>query len=363
MTSSDSRRQVVSVQALRGIAALAVVVAHVFEHGRLGGAVALFMGRFGVEVFFVISGFVITLAAGNGRFDLGKFAIRRFLRVVPLYWGTTLLVAGLALALPSIFKTTTFDLSYFVKSMLFVPVPLPGTTDWRPLFKLGWTLNYEMFFYVVVAAFFWCRSGLFRSACVLSVMSALVASSFYFRPRGGIAAFYANLNLLPFMVGIVLCELYRHRDDLMDRLARVLPLLIVGAVGELAWALTYSHFEYRNLPGHIAITAAAVAIVLSAMSTEQLMARRPAFWGWLGDISYSLYLLHMFVVGAGWSVVRELGGGPLTNPVTLIGMVAMIVGSLILATLSFRVFEQPVARYAKRLTGRSTLASDKPLER
>jgi peptidoglycan/LPS O-acetylase OafA/YrhL len=350
MSTDSSRSQIYSIQALRGLAALAVVIAHAFEHGKLGGIPALFAGRFGVEVFFVISGFVITLAAGTGQFDPKDFAIRRFLRVAPLYWATTFLVAGLAFALPAVFKTTVFDLEYFLKSIFFIPEPLPGTRDWRPLFKLGWTLNYEIFFYVLVGAFFWCRSGLMRSALLMVVMTALLALSFGVLPRSGIVAFYANLNLMPFMAGVVICELTRQRPGILSSMASYAPLLLAAALAAIIWALTFTHEEYRALPGHVALSTAAAAVVVAALSLERVFGRSSTIWSWLGNISYSLYLLHLFVVGVGWAVVRRLGGGGYDSVVTFVGIGAMIVASLIVATLGYRLFEVPLAKFAKRLT-------------
>ena len=353
------RPSLTSIQALRGIAAVAVLVAHGLEHGDIESRGILFTGRFGVEVFFVISGFVIMLAAGDGRFDLGRFAFRRFFRVAPLYWATTILVAMLALVLPSIFRTTVFDAGYFVKSLAFVPATVPGTTDWRPLFKLGWTLNYEMFFYALTALLFWCRTAWLRSTLLLVMMTLLVALSFVIPPRASVLAYYANLNLLPFMAGVVLCELFRRYPDGIARLARWWPVGLAAAVAGIAWALQYSHIDYRTWQGHLAITVAAVAVAVAALSLEAQFSRHGRFWGWLGDISYSLYLLHMFVVGAGWAVLRRTPLGDSAVGIGL-GIAAMIVVTLILSSISFRWFERPLNRLAQRLTARPAAAAPRP---
>ncbi|WP_082445967.1 acyltransferase family protein [Sphingomonas sp. Leaf20] len=349
----NSQSQVYSIQGLRGLAALAVVIAHSLEHGKLGGVPALFTGRFGVEIFFVISGFVITLASGNGRFSPSNFAIRRFMRVVPLYWITTLLVAGLAIVLPSMFKNTTFDILYFIKSLAFVPDPLPGTNDWRPLFKLGWTLNYEMFFYAIVCTLFWCRTGLIRSVCLISIMIVLIFGSFGVEIRSGIPAFYLNLNLMPFAAGVVICEAFRQRPTLMEGVSPYFPFLVVVAIGSIYWALQYSHEEYRALPGHLALTSAAVSVVLTALSAERFFKRSGALWSWLGNISYSLYLLHMFIVGAGWAIIRRMAHGQSEAIITSSGILAIIIISLVAATISYKLFEVPLAKIAKAVTGKS----------
>ena len=353
------KTQILSIQALRGIAAASVLVAHALEHGGIGGHAMLFTGRFAVEVFFVISGFVITLAAGPAAFRPGPFLFRRVFRVAPLYWLTTVLVALTAVVLPSVFKTTVFDPVYFWKSMAFVPAPMPGTNDWRPLFKLGWTLNYEMFFYALMALTFWCRNAQLRSLLLVSAMTVLVALSFALPPRASIPAYYANLNLLPFMAGVVLCELMRRDDAGVARLARWWPVGLAAAVAGIAWALQYSHIDYRTWQGHLAITVAAVAVAVAALSLEAQFSRHGRFWGWLGDISYSLYLLHMFVVGAGWAVLRRTPLGDSAVGIGL-GIAAMIVVTLILSSISFRWFERPLNRLAQRLTARPAAATPRP---
>ena len=84
-----------SIQILRGVAAGLVVIAHVIEHADwVSGDPVLITGRFGVDIFFVISGFIITYITGDGPFDPKVFAIRRIFRVVPLYWHERQLLGG-----------------------------------------------------------------------------------------------------------------------------------------------------------------------------------------------------------------------------------------------------------------------------
>ncbi len=174
-----------SIQALRGLAASLVVIAHIFEHPSRGDPNALLLtGRFGVEIFFVISGFVMTHVAGEGAFSPGAFAVRRIMRIVPLYWVCTLLVFAVALVAPALFKTTTADVKHLVLSLFFIPAPDPqAASDWRPLFKLGWTLNYEMFFYAALLLLFWCRQRIQRSVILTVALGALVLLSFAIPPK------------------------------------------------------------------------------------------------------------------------------------------------------------------------------------
>ena len=134
----------VSIQALRVIAAFMVLAFHVsLEVAKLTPAAVLTPGSAGVDLFFVISGFVMLYSSERlfGRpWASAQFFKRRLVRIVPLYWlATTALVL-----LVAPFAGT----KAVIASLLFWPYPAGGA----PLLNVGWTLNIEMFFYLVFAA-------------------------------------------------------------------------------------------------------------------------------------------------------------------------------------------------------------------
>lgn len=343
------KQRLLAVQGLRGLAAGLVVCAHAIQHGpgRAPDPIVL-LGRFGVEIFFVISGIVIAYVAGNASFDGGRFIVRRIWRVVPLYWATTLVVAVAAIVVPSVFKTTEFGLEYLIKSLFFIPAPLPGTSDWRPLFKLGWTLNYEVFFYVVMAALFWCTSMVRRAQLLTIVMGTLIALSFVV-PDRSLIGFYADLNLIAFVVGVWFAVLWQKQ--LLQRTPSWTPA-VLAALAALACFRFFSlpvDVAKTTMSGHLMMATAAALIVLTALSLEsRIKAGRVVVW--LGDISYSLYLTHMFVVGAGWAAINRLH---LTGPVLGIAIASLVLLALVVAHLSFILLERPMMRhqpFSKRAT-------------
>lgn len=349
---SPIRHDLRSVHGLRGLAAGAVVVAHSAEHGGFGGWVALFTGRFGVEVFFVISGMVILLAAGRTSFSPRAFAVRRFFRVVPLYWLTTILVAVLAVTLPSIFKSTGFETPYFLKSMFFIPDVVPGRiTDWRPLFKLGWTLNYEIFFYLLVASLFWCRSVNQRASLLLTVLTALIFLSFLMERRASVFSFYANLNLLPFAFGVAIAWCIMEKESFLPALQRLRwPGIAVAAV-LTGYAMTFEWADYRLLGGHMAMSIAAASIALAFLAFENRSGSVNSVWDWLGNVSYSIYLLHMFAVGIVWAMLRHLDIAK-TMAAPFLAIVIVFVLSAIGGSLSYRFFEKPLNAIGRDISQR-----------
>jgi len=104
-------------------------------------------GHFGVDIFFVISGFVMMLST---EMTADKFFLKRIVRIVPTYWFFTIGVFLIALILPDVLKNTTANPVHLIKSFFFVPFDKNGVGV-TPILALGWTLNYEMYFYLLFA--------------------------------------------------------------------------------------------------------------------------------------------------------------------------------------------------------------------
>ncbi len=145
----DAGRRLDNIQLLRALAALSVVITHTL-HETGAHEQTLNLG-FGVDVFFVISGFIMAQTSlrefGMAGAPL-RFFLRRLARVAPIYWLlTTLMLAGSLIA-PSLLNVPTGGLGHIVASYLFIP-DARGAGEMRPVLALGWTLNYEMFFYAL----------------------------------------------------------------------------------------------------------------------------------------------------------------------------------------------------------------------
>lgn len=129
-----------SIQILRGVASTSVVYYHI--------GMSPNFGAFGIDLFFVISGFVMSLLLTYKTMKSPwKFYIKRIIRIVPLYYLFTTITLTLTLIKPDLFNSTTFDLLNFFKSLLFIPyIKEDGTL--HPFLPVGWTLNYEFFLFL-----------------------------------------------------------------------------------------------------------------------------------------------------------------------------------------------------------------------
>ena len=128
---------------LRAIAALAVVYFHTTSEAGLN--LSANIGSHGVDVFFVISGFIIPYISAHSS---DRFLLRRIIRIVPFYWTATMVVFSTAALAPHILHSTRVDYVQLMCSLFFIPreTSYPGMV---PTLVLGWSLNYEMSFYVM----------------------------------------------------------------------------------------------------------------------------------------------------------------------------------------------------------------------
>ncbi len=345
---------IIPIQVLRGAAALAVVILH-GQHeaelyaGRSGPTFTpvAFPFEAGVDVFFVISGFVMIYASRGlfGRHGARRrFLAHRVARVVPLYWSTTTLYLGLALVVPTLLNGATPTLGYVVASYLFVPVARPDGLV-QPIYSLGWTLNYEMFFYVVFAL----AIGLDRrraTAAILGVLALLSATGLVLSLPQPLATWTDPL-LLEFGIGIAL-GLTRSEGVGLARLARV-ALALAGITlfavqdGEplagLARALLY------GVPA--ACLVAACGLGHDDTTDESRLDHWADRWGaWIGDASYALYLTHPFAIRGAREALRIAGLASFV-PARVFLAIALATAAAA-ALLVHRAVERPLTRAARR---------------
>jgi peptidoglycan/LPS O-acetylase OafA/YrhL len=132
-----------SIQILRAIAALGVV----YTHCATGGFNIKNTGAWGVDIFFIISGFIIAYIVSK---DTKNFMIKRIFRVVPLYFIATFLVIIVAVIFPDLVHSTRISSERIIKSLFFIPYK-DEFKESVPILGQGWTLRFEMFFYLTMA--------------------------------------------------------------------------------------------------------------------------------------------------------------------------------------------------------------------
>lgn len=292
----------ISVQALRALAAWVVVGHHfiqVFFNFEVDAPLAYLFadkGGIGVDVFFVISGLVIFLATADKALTPGRFMLMRVARIAPAYWFYTLLMAVLAVAVPSLIPEVRFEPAHMLLSMLFIPAENPAGFGVYPLLDVGWTLNFEMLFYLLFAC-----ALLVRGAYRLGVVAALLYLVCYIiTPALDFAdGFYSNDMVFEFLMGIGIGMLYRRG---LCRATAWVPLLGIAAAFVAIW-------HGADVPRALEWGVPSAILVISCVTLEPYF-KDLRFLKRLGDCSYSVYLLHVPVLCAGRWVVERTGVDP-----------------------------------------------------
>jgi peptidoglycan/LPS O-acetylase OafA/YrhL len=294
-------RYVVNVQILRFAAAVLVVLAHVgveIENraqatGRTFAMWHPFDWGLGVDIFFVISGFIMYYLM-HGRFAEPGVSIlflkRRLIRIVPLYWICTTLMLASILAAGNLVNNNGLDPTHILASYAFLPWPR-GDGELFPLLSLGWTLNFEMFFYLVFALALCLpkRPALtLLAVCFLSIFIAGQVAP----PSLWPVRFWGNSMIGEFLLGIIVAALFLRKSRL------TLPVSTVLVICGVALAVLFYQTEsYEWLPrlvtGGVPAFLICLAVVLgppAASGPISLLFARG------GDASYALYLTHPFTI-------------------------------------------------------------------
>jgi len=205
--------KIVGIQILRGLAAMLVVFAHVqpqLDHFGGPQLTWLGVGGCGVDIFFVISGFIIWVTSQSADMTPAKFLIRRAIRIAPLYWLMTAFVASVALVMPSVMSSTRFQLDHVIASFVFIPYLHPVLDEIYPILVPGWSLNYEAFFYLLFGVALLARKRVVAGGLVLSALLALVAYGSVFAPTQTQLAYFTQPIMLEFGLGLCVGVLYTH---------------------------------------------------------------------------------------------------------------------------------------------------------
>ena len=329
----------IGLQYLRGVAALMVVYFHaVGPVERLTGVVLpVSISASGVDLFFVLSGCVMWLSTHGKAVGPGQFLLNRLVRIAPLYWILTLLVAGLALAAPGLLRSTAFDPAHLVASLLFLPWPNPRYPGLFPVIIPGWTLNYEMFFYAVFALMLPFRPA-WRIAGVLAVLCGFVLAGRAVPPGPGAVAFYTNAIMLEFGLGVLVGALFTSRLPVPPAAALAAAMLGLGLLFALDGAL----------PPLLA-TGLPAALVVGGLALYERGAAVPGFGParHLGDASYALYLSHPLALGFVAALLPKLG--PAASTHWILVLAALMLGATLVGGLTYRFLERPATEGARRL--------------
>ncbi len=336
--SSQSRddKNLLLIQLLRGIASLLVVYMHVTVNTKEISH-QIFLGDFfkfggaGVDIFFVLSGFIITYTSRKGIGNPHKllpFLRRRFVRIFPAYWiiiGMFLLVQ---IVLPSFYKTPyNFTTGNFLSTFFL----LPGHTMVN---GVSWTLTSELFFYALFSLAFLIpdKKIAFSLSMLYGVMLVVIALSGYPAANGN---HWMNLAVFPmnveFIMGVLAAAIIPSIPKSLG-----IPLIITGSIifltsailsnaGFYLLASPFNRVVIFGIPSFLLIIGLVKYELNKNISLHNILLS-------LGEASYSLYLLHLPLVVAGIRIITRFN---IENNIILHGLLFLLIGIICFASILF----------------------------
>lgn len=341
--AADRVRRLNGLQYLRGIAATAVVGFH--AAGKAG--LDFHIGEAGVDLFFVLSGFLM-VAITSKQTRPAEFLADRIRRIAPPYWIATSVM--LAAALAGLFPAVRLTGWHIISSYLFIPSVSPSNGQVWPLLVPGWTLNFEMMFYVVFAAVIAFIPYRHRVPVLTVFLAGLVALGLLYRPGGAIAATCTNPIMLEFAAGAWLGLLWKRAERWPSSAGW--PLILTALI-LLLGAAFYPDDRIRVLLFGIPALLL-VAGILCLERSEAGIADRP-LPRLIGDASYSIYLWHTLAISA----FAKLGQALSLPPAALMvagagaGVATGILAYILIERPLLRVLRRPFARPSRPLTATS----------
>lgn len=313
----------VYIQILRFFAALAVVAFHALGLAPKGFEVpdsvlslALSYGGRGVDLFFVISGFIIFYTTRSMTLTPAGFLRRRLERIVPLYFFVIFAFTLLAIALPAVFGTPGwYTPRHILKSLAFISF----TDGEPPVIAVGWSLEYEMYFYLAVALVMALTREVWRNIVVIFSALAILGQLPGVGAALGNYAFFTDPMILEFVLGVIAGQLFVH-----GRIGRLMLIATGCAFAAVLAGDPFNRAIVAGLPAACLVAAAAFVSRKRARPSwpERAFAR-------LGDASYSIYLAQVETVAlAGVAVARWF---PAIPPLMLLAVTSCIVVALGLA--------------------------------
>ncbi|MBJ6986952.1 MULTISPECIES: acyltransferase [unclassified Devosia] len=334
-STQEKQPTLLGLHLLRGLCAIAVMFYHYLHEAGVGTFHAV--GTYGVYIFFALSGYALTYVYGekrlNGR-SLGNFFVSRVFRILPLYFVVATYQLYMLRATPGIWE------KYLLNVTMFFGLATPGATSMVPG---GWSIGIEAVFYLMFPLIL-CISNLRALAGMLlfaAFINHVMTAWSYTTPvidNQWMAYTQAPTFLVYFIGGALLARLRPRIVEFMlqhKKLSSLLPpilAIIIVAMFFIPSAMSISRQEIiLGLPAKIMIMASLLVIAIASLL--ELRSRMEALALFLGEISYSLYLLHYPV----WYRVQMHVNADLGIQALL-----AIVVSLVLATLTYRYFEKPM---------------------
>lgn len=342
-------RTILTIQYLRAIAALLVVIYHAGNALREYYTPSLpqfEVGAFGVDIFFVISGFIMWTISTAQPTAPGSFYKRRIIRIVPIYWALTLITAYISTE-DGFHLQLDQDYATLFRSLFFIPdwgVKYPAKV--QPVLQVGWTLNLEMLFYTLFALSLFLQKK-YRLPTLCFALLVMGTMRLWLDPTGNpVLIQYSESVILEFGYGALLG--WAFANGLNKKIDHPKGWMIALALLTLALALLATEPWMSDVRA-IRWGLPALLIVAGGLFLEPAAQTRPLpGLKFLGDASYSIYLAHL----TGMAISQKLIGAVIGAQWPLVALMGEVLFMTAFGVAVYLVLEKPLTEITRRLWAR-----------
>lgn len=356
-----------SLQGLRGLAVLGVVLFHMTSvEMKYSGGDRLLPGwldffQLGVDLFFVISGFVMVIVS-RGRFQNSvenrRFLFNRVSRIYPTYWLYFFITLAIYLVQPGMVNsghgTSNLWLSFFL---------LPS--DKVLLVMVAWSLVFELWFYLVFSVLLFFKERYLPWLLVAWALILLVFNTLQdWQTYPPVLAVVLHPYALEFIAGALLALLFYSRHNVRVADSAVWGLLVGALVLGVPVIGLYGLFESHGMARMLVVGLVFGLLVFAlALLERRKHVSMPGGLVLIGDMSYTVYLSHLLVLGVIGRIWQLLGGWPATLLDNIFFAVLMMAAVLCYGWVGYRCFEKPVLDRANIFARKHFRARSAGLER
>ena len=347
-------RKLDSIQVLRGIAALAVVASHLVHLERKYVGDPLLLPRFfdlgvsGVDLFFVISGFVmVTVTRGQrGAADSLRFIYSRVTRIYPTYWFYFFATLCVFLVVPHAVNAAQNHQVDLWRSFFLFP------SQYLPLVTVGWSLIHELWFYEVFACLLLLPEGMRLFALLIWILVVVAANLMIVTSTlAPTAQIMLHSYTLQFIIGALAALVFfgGHFRNINSihcwfLIGLCTAILVLGYKAELLYR--------ADLVRPVAFGLGFALLLFAFVQLERRGYEFPKLMSLIGDSSYSLYLSHVLVLSAAGWAWAALGIQDLSPVSRVLLMGGVFVAAVLLAYVAYLLIEKPTLDVFHRLRRR-----------
>lgn len=339
------KKDIISIQILRGFAAIAIVFIHMNAIIKLHGAKQSYLlpstelANAGVDIFFVISGVIMAIITGRmNQRGAGAlpFLMKRVTRIYPIYWIYLLLfILGNLLIQGTIIETSgQLNIPAIFQSALLIP------NQELPILIIAWTLEFEMFFYLLITLLV-ARGWMNHPKYLAGIAILLVALGTVIPFRPAFLSLATDPLLLEFAAGAILGYLYLQKKRMNPAPLFIVSILLLGL--EIAgWSIAEIFDMYGTRFGRLVRFGLPAFFVVAAFlsANTQISAWRLRSLERLGDASYSLYLSHLLVLSVAGKIWATLDMASFLPDILF--AVYLLIACLLWSLLSYAYLEKPL---------------------